>query len=534
MKTPAFLLSFLWVLLSASAQTPTKTVYLSDIQVRDPYILADTTSHTYYLYVQNSGRSEEKNPNKGVDVYQSKDLQQWTGPTHVLTLPNPYWARKSVWAPEVHAYQGKYYLFVTLTSEDKLQPEPGSVTQQPQWKRGTQIFYASSPLGPFKEFAAKSHTPPNWMSLDGTLFVEKGLPYLVFCHEWAQIHDGTIEMMPLSKNLSKPIGKPTTLFKASTAPWVKNMQAAGLALNGLVTDGPFLYHNAKGQLVMIWSSFGEEKYAIGQAVSASGSIKGPWKQVAEPLIQKNGGHGMLFQTFDHQWRLVFHQPNDHPFERAQLVRVQENADGLLQVATDFTPLFNGRNLNGFYTYLKGTGINTDPLGVFTVEKEGILHISGEQFGYLCTHQVYRNFHLKAEFKWGEKKYPPRLNEPRDSGILYHLARNAKDTIWPTSIECQIQQGDCGDFWLIGGTTIVVNGLRNDPKPFYRSPKIADKEKPHGEWNTVEVISQDGMCTHIVNGQVVNEGKLASVKEGKILFQSEGAEIYYRNMQIKEW
>jgi hypothetical protein len=198
------------------------------------------------------------------------------------------------------------------------------------------------------------------------------------------------------------------------------------------------------------------------------------------------------------------------------------------------PLFNGKNLQGWYSFLATKGKDKDTEKVFVVEK-GLLHISGKEFGYLCTEKTFKNFHLAFEFKWGEKKYPPRDADTtkRDNGILFYVPLNAKDTVWPKSIECQVQEGDVGDFWLIDSATIVVDGKRTTPTNFYRSIKKKDGEKPHGEWNRVEVISNNGKIIYIVNGVEVNDGKDANLAEGKIIIQSEGAEIYYRKIEIAE-
>lgn len=195
----------------------------------------------------------------------------------------------------------------------------------------------------------------------------------------------------------------------------------------------------------------------------------------------------------------------------------------------FQPLFNGKNLDGWYSFLKTNG-KSDPDTVFSV-KDGLLRITGKEFGYLVTERSFANFHLITEFKWGEKKYPPRENRVRDNGILYHVA--ATDKVWPRSIECQVQEGDCGDFWLIDSVTIVTDTGRTTPTRNTRIVKKKDNENPTGEWNRIEVISRDGKCTHIVNGVVVNEGTGASLSSGRILIQSEGAEIFYRRIDIKE-
>lgn len=203
-------------------------------------------------------------------------------------------------------------------------------------------------------------------------------------------------------------------------------------------------------------------------------------------------------------------------------------------AQTMKPIFNGKNLDGWYSFLNSKGKNNDPEKIFSVEN-GVLHISGKEFGYICTEKVFKNFHLAVEFKWGIKKYPPRDADTtkRDSGICFYISNETKDTIWPKSIECQVQEGDTGDFWLIGGTSIKVDSIRSQPASYRRIQKKADGEMPTGQWNRVEVIASKGKITYIVNGKVVNEGQEPSESEGKILIQSEGAEIYYRKIEIQE-
>jgi hypothetical protein len=194
------------------------------------------------------------------------------------------------------------------------------------------------------------------------------------------------------------------------------------------------------------------------------------------------------------------------------------------------PLFNGKDLTGWYTFIKSRGKNNDSARVFSV-KDGLLFITGQEFGYLVTEKKYTDFRLVVEFKWGEKKYPPRENRVRDNGILYYVVDS--DKVWPRSIECQIQEGDCGDFWLIDSVTVVMDGARTQATKNTRIAKKKDNEKPTGEWNKLEIVAQNGKCTHIMNGEVVNEGTDASLRSGRILIQSEGAEIYYRKIEITE-
>ena len=197
---------------------------------------------------------------------------------------------------------------------------------------------------------------------------------------------------------------------------------------------------------------------------------------------------------------------------------------------EFKPLFNGKDLSGWYPFLKTKGKNNDVDTVFSVYN-GLLKITGKEFGYIVTERSFTDFHLVVEFKWGEKKYPPRENRVRDNGICYYVAPT--DKVWPRSVECQIQEGDCGDFWLIDSVTAVVDGVQQGPTKNTRVIKKKDNEKPTGEWNRIEVIANKGKCTHIVNGVIVNEAENVSLRSGRILIQSEGAETYYRKVDIKE-
>jgi Domain of Unknown Function (DUF1080) len=209
-------------------------------------------------------------------------------------------------------------------------------------------------------------------------------------------------------------------------------------------------------------------------------------------------------------------------------------------------LFNGSDLSNFDIFLKSTGLNSDPNHVFQVEN-GMIHVSGKEFGYIITKQEYRNFYLRAEFKWGEGTYSPREGQARDSGILYNIQGEQK--VWPRSIEFQINEGATGDFWVTDGAALTgkdgkrvtgpTGNAANIPRfnkgPWknvvgYRDPS-GEVEKPHGEWNVLELINQNGHVKQYVNGKLVNEGRSAFPRSGKILFQSEGAEIYFRNMTL---
>lgn len=227
-------------------------------------------------------------------------------------------------------------------------------------------------------------------------------------------------------------------------------------------------------------------------------------------------------------------------------------------------LFNGRDLAGFYTYLgsrpgekEPIGKNNDPAGVFTV-RDGVLRISGEIRGYLCTEAEFENFHLTVEFRWGEKTFPPREDKARASGILYHVG--GPDKLWPSpSLECQFLEGETGAILLQGskfameeelqpllspmiklsrdGTKVLGGRLfRIGHDPDWKDVKgfraKDDPEKPAGEWNTVEIVSRGGAFRHVLNGKVVAKGTGAEPSKGRIGLISEGAELFVRKIEIR--
>lgn len=230
-------------------------------------------------------------------------------------------------------------------------------------------------------------------------------------------------------------------------------------------------------------------------------------------------------------------------------------------------LFNGKDLSGWDTFLsyqpesgskKIIGINKDPEGVFRVVG-GAIRISGKIWGALTSQQEFENFHLWLEFKWGKQKWSPRENAKRDSGILYYCVgpQGAQSDHWMRSHESQVQEGDCGDYHSLDGATIDLEAetidLDGNPALMYkpeaeivrgvrqRVVKLKDFEKANGLWNTMEVIAHGNSITHIVNGEIVLrainsrqivEGKEIPLTKGKIQIQSEGAEVFFRNIEIK--
>ena len=302
---------------------------LEDFRAHDPYILADKKSQTYYLYTSITSGALPRGQ-AGVVTYTSKDLKTWDGPQVVFEVPKDGWANPAhgAWAPEVHLYNDKYYLFVTLHNRDKIIAEPPK-----SWRlthmRGTQIFVSDSPAGPFKAFEDRPTTPKDFMTLDGTLFVEDGIPWMVYCHEWIQVIDGTFEAIRLKPDLSAAVGEPKLLFRASQAPWITPWQAKpDDEPREFVSDGCFFYRTKTGKLLMLWASWQEnKKYAQTVAYSLSGRLTGPWRQ-AEPLLTDDSGHGMIFTSFDDRLMLVCHRPTMSPQSRARLHELIDTGDGL--------------------------------------------------------------------------------------------------------------------------------------------------------------------------------------------------------------
>ncbi len=199
--------------------------------------------------------------------------------------------------------------------------------------RGTQILVSDSVSGPYTPLTDGPVTPSDWECLDGTLHVDRdGHPWIVFCHEWVQIHNGAMCAMPLSPDLKQAVGRPVFLFNASEAGWVRRpawpKEGESRRFPDYVTDGPFLHRLATGSLIMLWSSIGSQGYAMGIARSETGDVPGPWKQEAAPLWAKDGGHGMIFRTFDDRLMLTFHSPNTTPAERPVFVEIEEAGDDI--------------------------------------------------------------------------------------------------------------------------------------------------------------------------------------------------------------
>lgn len=276
----------------------------SDINIRDPFVLPYESK--YYLY-GTRGESAWTSA-AGLDVYVSDDLENWSEAHECFSVTEDFWADKEVWAPEVHKYKDKFYMFVSFRSDKRC--------------RGTQILKSESPMGPFLPFTDDAITPPDWQCLDGTFYVDKnGDPYIVFCHEWTQTVDGEIHAMKLNEDLSAAVEEPFMLFRASEPFWADKTRT------NFITDGPFMYRTQSGRLLMIWSTFTPSGYVQAIAYSDNGEINGNWLH-EKPMFDKDGGHGMIFDDLNGKKYLILHSPNENPLERPVLFEIEEKDDTL--------------------------------------------------------------------------------------------------------------------------------------------------------------------------------------------------------------
>jgi beta-xylosidase len=287
-------------------------MHTNEIQIRDPFILKHTNK--YYMF-GSTDKDIWRGPGTGFDVYISQDLTNWSEPIPAFRPPDAFWGTDNFWAPEVYQYNGAFYMFASFIGKG--------------YMRGTAILKAEMPEGPYYPHSKGAVTPKDWMCLDGTFYIaENKNPWIVFCHEWVQIRDGTVCAARLSDDLTRIVTEPITLFNSTDAYWSEEVYSPSNNVYGYVTDGCNMHRMEDGRLLLLWSCMGKQGYCISYAVSQSGKIQGPWKQASKPLFDKDGGHGMIFTTYDGRLMLSIHSPNDTPNERAFFVELNETEEGL--------------------------------------------------------------------------------------------------------------------------------------------------------------------------------------------------------------
>ncbi|WP_320051690.1 glycoside hydrolase family 43 protein [uncultured Acetobacteroides sp.] len=281
-----------------SAPIIKKHVPLDSIRLSDPYILADGRTHMYYM------------TGTGGLLWKSKNLKYWDGP-YVVAKTNPKsWMGPApmIWAAEIHPYKGKYYYFATFTNPAvKIDTVNGIAIE----RRASHILVSNRPDGPYVPMKDSTYLPSNKPTLDGTFWMDtNSKPYMVYCYEWLQNLNGTIESIELKPDLSGSIGSGRVLFRASDSPWSREKDKDGRIHPNRVTDGPFLFRTSTGRLGMIWTSWIYDVYTQGVAYSDNGTLSGKWIQESEPITPPNFGHGMLFRTLDGKLLMSAHSHKD--------------------------------------------------------------------------------------------------------------------------------------------------------------------------------------------------------------------------------
>lgn len=281
-------------------------VPLDSIRLSDPFIMADKKTSTYYM------------TGTGGFLWKSRDLRKWTGPYQVAKPDPASWMGESpmIWAAEIHEYKGKYYYFATFTNRNiKIDTVKGNVIE----RRACHVLVSDTPDGPYVPMKDSIYLPANRPTLDATFWIDSdGKPYMIYCHEWLQNWNGTIEKIQLKADLSGTIGEGKILFRASDSPWSREKDENGNHKPNKVTDGPYVFRTRMGKLGMIWTSWVYDVYTQGVAYSKSGTLNGPWLQEKDPITPPNFGHGMLFHTFDGKLLMAIHS---HQNVKGRYIRI---------------------------------------------------------------------------------------------------------------------------------------------------------------------------------------------------------------------
>jgi Domain of Unknown Function (DUF1080) len=254
-----------------------------------------------------------------------------------------------------------------------------------------------------------------------------------------------------------------------------------------------------------------------------------------------------------------------------------NSGYLFAQKNNSVDLFNGKNLAGWDSYIgpplddagKKTsdipvGLNKDPANVFSVtelDREKVIRISGEKWGAISTKDEYANFHLHLMFKWGRLSWGQKKKKKKDSGLLYFSVGpyGADYGAWMRSQEFQIEEGNCGDYWGVAGGMQDIPVVKKSDSEYVYSPggqtftfsagskvgrhciKQGDAENPTGEWNTLDLYCHGDTSVHVINGKIMmvlynsrqmESGHSIPLVKGKIQLQSEGAEIFYKQILIE--
>lgn len=316
-----FLLPFCFIAFAQEkAVIVKKDIPLDSIRLSDPFILADHKTEMYYM------------TGTGGMLWKSRDLKLWEGPFQVAQTDPKSWMgpHPMIWAAELHEYKGKYYYFATFTNRDiKIDTVKGNVIE----RRASHILLSDKPDGPYVPMKDATYLPANKPTLDGTFWIDKdGKPYMIYCYEWLQNWNGTIEKIELKPDLSGSVGNGKVLFRANDSPSSREKDESGNDRPNKVTDGPYLFLTQTGRLGMIWTSWVYSVYTQGVAYSKSGTLDGPWIQEKVPVTPPNFGHGMIFKTLQGKLLMAVHSHQDingHYRRVPHLFEVDDSGDKLI-------------------------------------------------------------------------------------------------------------------------------------------------------------------------------------------------------------
>lgn len=279
-----------------------------DIRVRDPFVL--TFGGEYFLY-----KSDYNADNKNIWVLKSRDLEEWSEPEVVYTLSEDSWGCADLWAPEVHKYNGKYYMFLSLLGKNGL--------------RGTEISVSDTPDGEFIPITNQPATPIDRSCIDASLYVENGVPYIVYSADWPfnyveekGCYVGSIWAVEMTSDLTREAGEPFCLFRSDDAlDKPDSFEYEGKMITRYGSDAPFVQKLSSGKLLLTWSPMPEGNYVVLGAMADS--ITGRWEHLKNPIFNQNGGHAMFFDGIDGKRYMCIHCPEKMPLERATFIEFKE-------------------------------------------------------------------------------------------------------------------------------------------------------------------------------------------------------------------
>lgn len=313
---------------------PTYSRPLSQMVLRDPFVYADRKTHHYYTYMP-----RWVNGTPGIEPYKSRDLRNWKSCDWGWLPSAGFLGNEGNWAPDMYVYDGKYYIFDTFGRVKDTSDLSHWNLSNFEIKAGCTLFRSDdSPESNFHETLPAgqlNYTPSDMMCIDGSLYVDTdGQPWMIYSGELTQYYDGRIYAQKFNKELTALEGEPVLLFSSSAGNWVRSSSVID-GHNTYIADGPCVYRDEQtGYLILTWSAHSSTVYAVGQAISKSGKITGPWEQTSEQLNRDNGGHSNLFYDFSGRLMMSYHTTDGGTAQEHMALRGIELKEGMLQPITD--------------------------------------------------------------------------------------------------------------------------------------------------------------------------------------------------------